>query len=248
MRLQHNTYGKANVQVLKVFRDGDRHSVREIAVSVCLEGELEKNYTEGDNRSCVPTDTIKNTVFVLAKTHFQGCLATFALTLSNHFLNRYDQPTRATVLVEESPWDRMRVDGQEHDHNFLRARSGRTFARADARNGSTTRSCGVRGLTVLKSTSSGFEDFHSCELTTLQPTSDRILATTIEGEWRYASTDVNFEDENRRVVESLLRRFAGEYSTFGAEDAVSDGGSGIGECGGRRRDYAENAERVLFPV
>jgi urate oxidase len=63
MRLKHNTYGKANIQVLKVFRDGGRHTVREISVSVRVEGELEENYTEADNRSCVPTDTIKGALW-----------------------------------------------------------------------------------------------------------------------------------------------------------------------------------------
>ena len=212
MRLKHNTYGKANVQVLKVFRDGDRHLVREIAVSVRVEGELDGNYTDADNRSCVPTDTIKNTVFVLAKSHFTESLAAFAVTVSSHFLRRYDHLRRVTVRVEESPWNRMRVDGEEHDHSFLRSECGREFARTDASDEGMGVWCGVRGLTVLKSTGSGFENFHKCELTTLQPTNDRILATTMEGEWRFASREVNFDEQNRRVMDSLLRRFAGEYS------------------------------------
>ena len=43
----------------------------------------------GDNRDVVPTDTVKNTIYFLAKKHGVENIETFALLLANHFLTFY---------------------------------------------------------------------------------------------------------------------------------------------------------------
>ncbi len=69
MRLESNRYGKARVRVLKILRGKDRQSIKEISVAAMLEGDFESSYTSGDNSKVVATDTIKNTINVLAKQH-----------------------------------------------------------------------------------------------------------------------------------------------------------------------------------
>ncbi len=42
-------------------------------MSVQLEGDFEKVHSEGDNSDVLPTDTMKNTVYVLAADYFSVC-------------------------------------------------------------------------------------------------------------------------------------------------------------------------------
>ena len=60
-------YGKNTVRVMRVRRDGDRYSVTELKVDVRLQLATNKDYTQGDNSDVVATDSMKNTVHVLAK-------------------------------------------------------------------------------------------------------------------------------------------------------------------------------------
>ncbi|KAF4021635.1 hypothetical protein G4228_013217 [Cervus hanglu yarkandensis] len=63
-------YGKDMVKVLHIQRDGKYHSIKEVATSVQLTLSSKREYLHGDNSDIIPTDTIKNTVHVLAK--FKG--------------------------------------------------------------------------------------------------------------------------------------------------------------------------------
>ena len=66
-------YGKDMVKVLHIQRDGKYHSIKEVATSVQLTLSSKKDYLLGDNSDIIPTDTMKNTVHVLAK--FKGVCA-----------------------------------------------------------------------------------------------------------------------------------------------------------------------------
>jgi urate oxidase len=57
-RLGANSYGKSRVRMVKVSRDGARHTVREVSVDIALEGDFEGIHTSGDNSKCLPTDTM----------------------------------------------------------------------------------------------------------------------------------------------------------------------------------------------
>ena len=70
-KLTAHRYGKARVRVLKDLRDEVRHRIKDINVSALLRGDFASSYTEGDNSKVVATDTIKNTVNVLARQHLE---------------------------------------------------------------------------------------------------------------------------------------------------------------------------------
>ena len=72
-------YGKEQVRVLKILRDGPVHTIREIEVMALLAGDFEPSYMAGDNAKVVPTDTIKNTINVFAKQHLVDDLERFAV-------------------------------------------------------------------------------------------------------------------------------------------------------------------------
>src|SRR5687768_7856153 len=65
--LLNNSYGKSAVRLTKVVRNGRVHELFEIEAAVKLEGAFEPAYRDGNNRDVVATDTIRNTVYVLAK-------------------------------------------------------------------------------------------------------------------------------------------------------------------------------------
>ena len=127
-KLVGQRYGKAQVRVLKILRDGPVHTIREIEVSALLAGDFETSYTAGDNSKVVPTDTIKNTVNVFAKQHLADDLERFAVILGEHFVRRYEQVTQATIEVTERGWDRLEVGGKPHLHYFQAASEARRFA------------------------------------------------------------------------------------------------------------------------
>lgn len=116
--IQHN-YGKAKVRVLKVFRAGKIHSIKELDVQVMLQGNFNASYTKADNRLVVATDSIKNTVNVFAKQKLGAETEMFGITLGEHFLKAYKHVSRVEVGLTEHCWDRISVGGKRHAHSFL---------------------------------------------------------------------------------------------------------------------------------
>ena len=64
-----NRYGKSDVRVVKVIRGDAVYKLRDLAVDVALEGDFTAAHTEGDNSGLLATDTMRNTVYALARTH-----------------------------------------------------------------------------------------------------------------------------------------------------------------------------------
>ena len=118
MRLESHRYGKARVRVAKILRDGKTHTLKEINVAAILEGDFDSSYTAGDNTKVVATDTIKNTINVLAKDQLGEEIEPFAIALGEHFLKRYQQVRTARIDIDERNWQRMEIEG-----NRIRIRS-----------------------------------------------------------------------------------------------------------------------------
>ena len=209
-------YGKANVRVLRVQRDRDRHQARESRVNVILDGEFSRAYTDADNASIVATDTMKNLVNVLAIEHLDAANESFALAIGQCFLDRYRQVSEACVRVEETVWGRMRIDGREHEHGFVRAEGGTPFACATVTRSSREVEAGFQDFAIMKTTGSGFVDYLQDEYTTLPPTTDRILATRMAAAWRFEGGTLHERGDYDAVAgsirEALLRVFATTYS------------------------------------
>jgi urate oxidase len=71
---------------------------------------------------------------------------------------------------------------------------------------------GFFGLTVLKTTQSGFVGYPKDKYTTLAETEDRILATDIATRWRYNRNDIDFNAVYEAVKATLLTTFSQGYS------------------------------------
>ena len=67
-------------------RGAGRHDLWDLDVAVALEGDFEAAYVEGDNAGLLATDTMRNTVYALARDHLTGSIEEFGLALVDHFL------------------------------------------------------------------------------------------------------------------------------------------------------------------
>ena len=213
-KLTAHRYGKARVRVLKILRIGDVHTIKEIDVMAMLHGDFDSSYIArgGDNTKVVPTDTIKNTINVLAKEHLGEEIERFALALSEHFLKRYAQVRGTEIEISERGWNRMEINGCSYPHTFRASDEARKFARIVGTKDAQTVQSGIRNLVILKSTASGFENYPKDEFTTLPETADRILATSFSATWTYAKAPANYDTAHAAILESMLKVFAETYS------------------------------------
>jgi urate oxidase len=215
-----NQYGKSENRVVRIYRDTDRHEIRDLNVSTWLRGDFEDAHTTGDQANVLPTDTQKNTAFAYAKEHGVSSPEDYAVALATHFLDAAPPATGALVRVEEYAWDRIEVDGSGHDHSFVRrgTETRTVWVTVDGR-GEQQRVWVVSGFTdlvVLKSTGSEFKGFLKDGYTTLQETDDRIMATSLTASWRHEGTtaqrDTDWDASYEEVKRTLLAGYATTYS------------------------------------
>ncbi|KAL8659256.1 MAG: hypothetical protein Q9226_000526 [Calogaya cf. arnoldii] len=188
VKLSAARYGKDNIRVYKVYRDKEAgtQDVVEMTVGVLLLGDIETSYTQADNSVVVATDTMKNTVYVLAKQHPVSPPERFGSIIASHFVETYKHIHSAQVKIIVHKWTRMTVDGKPHPHSFLRdgADTRNVEAVATEGKGIDVRSA-IAGLLVLKSTGSAFHGFIRDEYATLPEVSDRILSTEVDCGWAW---------------------------------------------------------------
>ena len=214
--LSGNQYGKAEIHIVRIYRDTPRHEIRDITVTTALQGDFADAYLTGDQHEVLPTDTQKNTAFVWAKTHGDGAVEDYALALARHFVDDVEPVHRAQVDVLVDAWQRAVVDGAEHDHTWVKKgpenRTVRVVVEGEGDAPSVTVSGGVSDFVILKSTGSEFHGFLKDEYTTLEETHDRIMATSLVARWRYTSTDVEWDKTRTDVRRILIDRFADVHS------------------------------------
>src|SRR2546421_2466864 len=229
-KLVSHRYGKARVRVLKILRSGDRQSIKEVDVAAMLEGEFESSYTKGDNTKVVPTDTIKNTINILAKEQLGDEIELFAIALGKHFLERYKQIRSASIDINERDWRRMEIDGKAHPHSFTAGSDAKMFTRVVCGRDSNTVESGIRDFVILKSTGSGFENYPKDEFTTLPETADRILATAFSATWVFAKSPSSYREKNEKILSAMLKVFANNYSPSAQTTLFQMGEAALAAC------------------
>jgi urate oxidase len=210
--LSQASYGKSEVRLVKVSRRPDRHDLHDITVDVALGGDFEAAYVDADNTGLIATDTMRNTVYALARDRLIDDIETFGLHLVEHFLAVGPGVTRACVHLVERPWARLEIDGRRHEHAFQRGNGGDRVASVVGGGGEERIEGGIDDLLVLKTTGSGWEGFLRDRYTTLADTSDRILATVIHARWSYRERDLDFGAVWREARRAILESFCDHYS------------------------------------
>jgi urate oxidase len=231
-----NQYGKAEVRLVRVTRDTDRHELEDLSVTSQLRGDFEAAHTVGDNAHVVATDTQKNTVYAFAKEHGVGSPERFLLTLGRHFVDGFDWVSGGRWQAEQYSWSRI----DDHDHAFVRSgRETRTCV-VQIGDGTTQVVSGLTDCVVAKTTGSEFTGFPRDRFTTLAETTDRVLATSVTAWWRYAPAgpveELDFNALYDGIRATLLATFADVHSLalqqtlFAMGTAVIEGFPDVAEC------------------
>src|SRR6266849_5625435 len=118
--LASDTYGKSRVRLMKLARRADRHDVKEITFQILFKGDFASCYEAGDNSGILPTDTIKNTVYALARQHDIVHVEDFAQHLIRHFLKNNPQVSEVRIELTEHLWSRIVTDGNPQPAAFTR--------------------------------------------------------------------------------------------------------------------------------
>jgi urate oxidase len=210
MPLSWNRYGKARIRLMKVRRSREPHELMDLTLDVRLEGAFDSIYVEGDNTSCLATDTMKNTVYAMARQDDIEHVEVFAERLASHFAGK---PGVSLVRISalEHRWDRLAVGGRPHPHAFLQP-GGEQWTAVVTHDRSGTRILsGITNLAVLKTTDSGFAGFPRDRFTTLPESDDRILATSVTAAWQYRTSMREF-GAREHIRRALIETFAAHDS------------------------------------
>lgn len=153
--------------------------------------DLSRAYTHGDNSPIVATDSIKNTLNLLAKTLAPQtvlCPELFAMHAATHFVKTYKHISSAQIELIQHRWTRITLqEGKEHPHSFVRDGDEKRTVDVRVEKNSPEEEPflkylrgGLKGLLLLKSTGSAFHGFIRDEYTTLPEVHDRIFSTEVE--------------------------------------------------------------------
>jgi len=212
-RLGEHRYGKSRVRLSRITRLNDRHEFNEWTVHVMLHGDFESSYTEADNSKVLPTDTMKNTVYFVARGSKAATIEAFAMELGDYFLDHNPQVSKVSIEVQEKLWQRMIVEGAPEPATFKLGGPELETVHAERDRGDAwSVTSGVDGLTILKTAKSAFTGYVVDKLTTLKPATNRILGTCVTITWDYSTAAPDFAQVRARILAALLRVFAAHNS------------------------------------
>ena len=213
VQLVSDRYGKSRVRVMRVTKHEQHHDIDEWDVQILLAGDFETAHTHGDNSKILPTDTMKNTVYSIARDSKAVSMEDFAQELVDFLLSRNPQVSVAEVVIQSVLWKRLTVDGKPFPTAFMRGSDERQTATVSRAQGKPfTITAGLKDLTVLKSANSGFVGYIKDSLTTLPETTDRIFCTALKAEWTYTpqaiADGLDFTKVRNHLREAMIAAFA----------------------------------------
>jgi urate oxidase len=206
--LGKNQYGKAENRVVRIYRDSPRHEIRDINVSTCLRGNFSAAHLSGDQADVLPTDTQKQTAYAYAKEKGLLSIEDYGLALARHFVRDIAPVQAARIEIDEYAWQRAVVDGAEHNHTWIRKGEEIRTAAVTVDGDSEWVVGGLKDLVILKSTGSEFAGFLTDPYTLLEPTHDRVMATSLVAQWRFTTTQVSWDEVYAGVKTQLVKQFA----------------------------------------
>ena len=207
-----NTYGKNAINLTKITRNPDHHELKQVSVNISLQGDFETAHKAGDNTKILPTDTMKNTVYVLAKENFTSSIEDFGIFLARHFKQNNPQVSQVKIEITEYLWSRIITEGIAHKHSFISNGNEKHTATVLLNSNETRVTAGIKDLLILKTADSAFKDYIRDQYTTLKETDDRILSTQCQVNWEYDSWQLNFTELYNTIRTTVLMTFANHKS------------------------------------
>jgi urate oxidase len=209
IELAENRYGKSRVRLMKVTRHAHGNDLREWTVQVLLRGDFASAHLEGDNSNILATDTMKNTVYSVARSSSATTMEEYAMELIDFLLGRNPQVSSASVVIASTLWKRLIIDGEPHPDSFMRGSGESQTTQVErAQDGSFKIISGLEDLVILKTAKSGFEGFIRESLTTLPETSDRLFGTAVKADWTYTKDGLDYDETRSKIRETMLKTFA----------------------------------------
>lgn len=211
-QLSDNSYGASQVRLLKVGRRSDRHELKDLTVSVSVEGNFAPAHTAGDNAEMLDARTMENAVFALAKDVppeiGEEQIENFGRRLADYFLDNHPQLSHARVEVSESAWGRLPVGPRPHHHAFKREPGARRTAAVHVWREGIAIESGITQLELLRTVSETFAGFKEDPFATQTASSGGILACRLSAAWRYSDAEVPFALYYQGALQLLLEAFA----------------------------------------
>jgi len=235
--LGHNQYGKAETRVVRVYRDSDPNEIVDDNVSVALSGDFADIHLTGDNTKCLMTDATKNTVNAFAEEHGDAARKpeSFGVALARHFVDDVEPVGRVGIKIEAYPWNPLSHNDSPHPHAY--ARDGGYVRTATVTYDGTDlwMVSGVQDYVVLKTTDSEFFGYLQERNTTLRPTHERVMATSVTSQWWHTQTEVDWGKSYDTAPATIGNVFAGHHSLalqqtmYAMGEAMIDEQSEVGE-------------------
>ncbi|KAG2500878.1 hypothetical protein HYH03_001638 [Edaphochlamys debaryana] len=134
----------------------------------------------------------------------------YAVALAKHFVATYPLVSKAKIYVEQSPWARVTVQEKPHDHGYAVAGTEvRTCFVTYDKAGKLDVTAGVKDMSLLKTTQSGYEGFLRDQYTLLPESTDRIMASTVTCTWKYTSQPPCYDAAFNAAKQGLTEAFFG---------------------------------------
>lgn len=246
IRIFQDNYGKSKVRLLKIDRRNEHHKIQSLTLDIALEGDFDAIHKDGDNSLCLPTDTMKNTVYALAgqKKEIEPIEA-FGHRLAAYLHDNNPQVERAVINIKQHSWKRMKDDEGDYDHSFISGSGEKRIAKIDAKREGVTLESGVKDLIVMKTTRSGFVGFLKDDYTTLPEVSDRVFSTAIKAVWRYNNPDSASEEVFNYIREKILHVFA-EHDSLSVQHTLYAMGEAVLEEVGEIDEIAFSLPNIHY--
>lgn len=207
-RLGENRYGESAIRVLRLTRRGDRHELRDLIVDVEFDGDFEDSHTRGENARILPADTMRNTVYALARDNAGGDVEKFAVALASHFYAEVADLREVRIKVAEEPWAGVPIGGRPHGSAFMRTTGARRVAEVRRSAEGLTVEAGIDRLSLVKTSHTAFEGFMRDRFTTLPESADGLMIAELDARWRYGWPEVPYATQWQQVRQVLLETFA----------------------------------------
>lgn len=237
MELGQNSYGESRIRLLRLMHRGSLDEVRDMTLSVSFEGGFEAAHKKGENQAILPGDSVKNTVYVLARQYPAEAIEEFAFHLTEHFLTYNPQVSLVNVRIQERPWSRITIGDRGQAAAFVASACEKRIAHISASRQNVTLLSGLESLQVMKTAGSTFDGFLRDPYTTLDENQQRILSTAIHATWSYEfpEPEMPFSTMWHGARKTLLETFAAhegkslQHTLYAMGQAVLDNFEAIHE-------------------
>lgn len=223
-RLAWNGYGKAAVRLVKVVRDGPDHELHDLTVDVQIQGDFADAHVAGSNAAVLPTDTMKNTVYALAREGPVSPPEEFGIRLARHFTRACPAARSVVIGISVHDWDHAGATA------LVRGKLERRVVTVTIDAGAIAVDGGIEGLGLLKTTGSAFSGFLHDRYTTLGDATDRLMATDVTARWRYTESPADWDVAWQSVRSALIAKFGSHQSQSVQQTLYAMGEAVLAAC------------------